>query len=320
MGNALNSFSQPTNHTWVDPVRMETFEFTRTFRTKGLFIIPYNLSRVLAAMALKIEVLSIKNEYRDLTSNPELSFYGYCHTRRFKVPYGAPVQMNLRTQELFWWNPLEPYQNIDIIGTFVNAVDPLDLTEVFGRLLFPAPKVTDFSFGFRQEGQYRATLTMIYWNDAIWEDLRLPKPDQPLPNTGSLLNTPVPGKTVSPTPVEPYSQPYNRVTGDFGESDPVVNPPIGNGELIPFRIEVTTLIRPQSFDEPQPFTGTSVRIDFLTSPYTLLAPRIDGINFIVPVQHAGGVYDVVVFSSGAFERSEDRDIALNNAEVLFLEE
>ncbi|HEY9659906.1 MAG TPA: hypothetical protein V6C65_15730, partial [Allocoleopsis sp.] len=173
-------------------------------------------------MSLEFELLSITNEYRDLKSNPELSFYGYCHVRRFKQAYGSPVQINLRSQELFWWNPLESYQSIDIIGTLINAIDPLELTETFGRLLFPAPKPTDFSFGFKQSGQYKAILKLHYWDDDLWEELRLPKPDQPLPDTSSLEDFPPPGKEVSPTPTEPYSEPYNRETGDFGESDPFV--------------------------------------------------------------------------------------------------
>lgn len=214
-----NGNSWNTNFYSADQSRIIIESSERTFEEKGLFIIPYDASRIVATLKVTFKVVFIEPEYRSLWTNPELGFYGYAHARRNKVPYGSPIPLNLREQEIFYWNCPEHYTQLETIGTIVNLARLIGTSFEFGRLYFPAPVISDFSFGFKVAGRYTVKIDIGYWLESTWPDLGFTAPIQDLPNPDLTEGTdPTPGRQLG-DPNAPLSPVYDPTTNDFGESD-----------------------------------------------------------------------------------------------------
>src|SRR5687768_6382030 len=83
----LNSFSVTNDKYAILPELITVEESSRIFSEKGLFIIPYKFAPPVAFVEASCDVMDVSNESRSVWTNPELSFYGYAHTRRFKQPF-----------------------------------------------------------------------------------------------------------------------------------------------------------------------------------------------------------------------------------------
>src|SRR5688500_5739563 len=154
----LNSFSVTNDKYAILPELITVEESSRIFSEKGLFIIPYKFAPPVAFVEASCDVMDVSNESRSVWTNPELSFYGYAHTRRFKQPFGSPVQLNLRNQVFFTWYPQE---NIQIINQRLAMSSILALPRNVALALpcyLVAAVVNDFSFGFQTTGKYTRTV------------------------------------------------------------------------------------------------------------------------------------------------------------------
>lgn len=232
---ALNSVSFDNNYLSIDDFYIDVETETRTFGEKGLFIVPYDTSRILAAMDVTFKVIDVSNEYQTLWSNPEIGFYGYVHARKEKVPIGAAIALNQRKQEIFHWSDPQQHTQIEIIGTLISLGQFLGSTIQIGRIFFPSPTVTDFSFGFPVEGRYEVTIKLSYWKEQRWPDANIPRPYQTLPDPEDVKNIdPGPGRELG-DPETPISPPYTETGEDFGESTPGTPPPQPELPVPPFR-------------------------------------------------------------------------------------
>lgn len=234
--STLNFHSFPPNYNTYDSERAVIETETRVFGQKGLFIVPYDTNRIVMFVKMDFRVIYIQQEYQSLWTNPELGFYGYVHARQNKTPIGSPVPLHHRYQQVFYWNPPEPYQQLEIIGTLINLGQFLGSPFQFGRLFFAGPTVTDFSFGFKVDGRYTATITIGYWNEGTWESLGVPRPEQDVPNPEAVeAIDPNPGKQ-NGDPNTPIDQPYNPENNDFGENVPGTAEPPDDFPPAPFYI------------------------------------------------------------------------------------
>lgn len=228
---ALNSFSLATQHGLADPNFMEFFESTRVFENKGLFIVPYLTSRLVAKVTCECDVIFSPNESRTLWSNPELSFYGYCHARSFKQSVGNPVQINQRNQILFDWQPSNLHNWVNTVNLF-NLLDlATSILDPGPQLYLEGPQITDFSFGFPRGGRYAIKVKIWYVNPIYLPGGIVDQTSQPVPDPGLVRATnPIPYKDQG-DPNTFTSPPYRPGDEDFGESEPTTNPnlPPDNG-------------------------------------------------------------------------------------------
>jgi hypothetical protein len=222
--SALNSFSVTNDKFAILPELITVEESSRIFSDKGLFIIPYRAAPPVAFVEAICDVLDVSNESRNLWSNPELSFYGYAHTRRFKQPFGSPVQLNLRNQVFFTWFPQE---NIQIINGRIAMRTILSLQEVIEEAppwYLSCPCITDFSFGFQKTGKYKITVRIGYFLGSLFQDDPAGPPGYYTPSPEDVKNTDPSDLQDLTDTGEPLSPPYIPSNGDFDESED--NPPL----------------------------------------------------------------------------------------------
>src|SRR5687768_316073 len=185
----LNSFSVTNDKYAILPELITVEESSRIFSEKGLFIIPYKFAPPVAFVEASCDVMDVSNESRSVWTNPELSFYGYAHTRRFKQPFGSPVQLNLRNQVFFTWYPQE---NIQIINQRLAMRSILALQGNVAEVppwYLVSPCVTDFSFGFQKTGKYKITVRVGYFDSAIFDEDPAGSPGYYIPNPEDVKNT-----------------------------------------------------------------------------------------------------------------------------------
>lgn len=226
--SALNSFSVARDLYGFPPeiIQVETSE--RILSEKGIFIIPYDIERLVAFVTCEVDVMSTVNESRTIWSNPEISFYGYCHIRRFKQSIGNPVQINQRNQVLFTWFPQDNFAQINSLKFFESFLVGLTVpfTEPY-KIYLSSPYVTDFSFGFQREGKFRVKVSIGYFNRSIFPDPDVSDVIQDVPNPSTVESTdPSQFKDLNDNG-EPISAPYNVANNDYGESiegEPVTDP------------------------------------------------------------------------------------------------
>lgn len=310
--NALNSYSWFNNYMQFDMGRIESESSSRIFEKKGLFIIPYDTSRVVAYVKADFKVIAVENEYQSLWTNPELGFYGYAHIRDNKKPIGTPIQLNHRSQTILWWHPLEQYTLIDVIGTLTNIAVVIDPIFTFGRLYFPAPTFSDLSFGFKTNGRYQVTVTIGYWLESLWDELEIPKPTQYLPNPGLTEDEDPNDDKALGDPNTPISPPYDQGTSDFGESDDAPPPP-PPPELpaSPFVIIWSSYGPGFDFVEVQSLEYTGPQI----TSYTTF-PRLSAQNrYVIDLQTVDGARTVDL-GRGGFATEEQNNAFLANFEFV----
>lgn len=303
--NALNSFSVVRDLHFYSPEFIEVEQFDRTLSEKGIFIIPYDTSRLVAFVRCEIDVLDATNESRTLWSNPELSFYGYCHIRSFKQSLGNPVQINQRNQVLFQWFPLENVASINGSQVFNNLLGAISatLTEPV-KVQLAGPLVTDFSFGFQKYGKFFVVVTIGYFNPAALPAAGVAEFLQPIPN-------PLDTETTDPSsykdlgyPDVPVSPPYTEENNDYGES--VGGPPLPEEPpaQVPFRIRFS-YSGPGADPSPQ-----------LTVQYS--GPQPTSIN-TQPVKRGDGYFATIQTASGTFYLPYVGAFATQAQEDAFLE-
>jgi hypothetical protein len=284
--NALNSFSFGTEYTTHDEERMTLETSSRTFESKGLFIIPYDRGRVVGYVRADFKVISVKNESRSLWTNPELSFYGYAHARVKKQSYGSPVQLNQRSQTFFLWHPSTQYAQIENVTSIVYVGTALGFSIEDARMHFPGPIISDFSFGFQKPGRYEVSITIGYWNPSVWQELDIPRPEQNLPDPNSLKDLPPPSDVPLGDPLTPLSPSYVS-GGDYGESDPLAPPPPPTqpqAPPAPFRFRWSATVPGGNFENAVSFTysgGAVISYEekpvFVGSQYYIRVVSVDGI-------------------------------------------
>lgn len=286
--SALNSYSLAKDDYGYLTEMISTESSERVLEGKGLFIIPYDTTKLVAFVRCEIDVVNTVNESRTLWSNPELSFYGYCHIRRFKQSVGNPVQINQRNQILYQWFPQE---NIDIINTVSQTVLLLSLLTLVTseplKLWLVSPLITDLSFGFQRAGKFKVKVTIGYFNRSIFPPNATVDILQDVPSPSDTLNTDPSSYKDLGDPNTPVSAPYIPGNNDFGEStpgQPEPEEPIPTGAFyVIFQADVTG------------FTPGNVLSNLYSgAPLTSLSrtPTIVGNNFVLQGQTAQGSVNI----------------------------
>lgn len=235
--SALNSFSVARDLHGYLAEMIDVEDSGRVLETKGLFIIPYDITRLVAFVRCEIDVLSADNETRTLWSNPELSFYGYCHIRRYKQSVGNPVQINQRNQVLFQWFPQENLGFVNdsrllesfLIGLTVPFTQPY-------KIYLSSPLITDFSFGFQKGGKFGVKVTIGYFKRSVFPDPDVADVLQDVPNPEDVKNTDPGTYKDLANPNAIPSPPYVPETDDYGESLPGTPPTEEIPQSVPFRV------------------------------------------------------------------------------------
>ena len=234
---ALNSYSLTRDLHGTIPELIDVESSERVLETKGLFIIPYNPSRLVAFVRAEVDVISTANETQTLWSNPELSFYGYCHVRTYKQSVGNPVQLNQRNQILFQWFPLESLVLVNVAKFTVLFSALISAGSDFPvKTYLPSPLITDLSFGFSRAGKFKVTVKIGYFKPDAFPDELLSDPVQEVPNPGDVEGVDPSQYKDLGDPNTPVSAPYRPGDEDFGESVPGTPPPAELPNAVPFRI------------------------------------------------------------------------------------
>lgn len=235
--SALNSYSVASDLFASIPGLIVEETSERILSGKGIYIIPYDITRLVASVKVEIDVISTVNETRTLWSNPEVSFYGYCHIRSYKQSIGNPVQINQRNQVLFTWFPQDNVHTATQVNATLTLLQLLEaiVTEP-NKIYLSSPLITDLSFGFQRDGKFRVRVTIGYFTEDAFPNNSLYEPVQFVPN-------PIDLETIDPSqykdlgdPNIPVSPPYDQGSDDFGESNPGNPPTDPLPEGVPFSV------------------------------------------------------------------------------------
>lgn len=307
---ALNSFSVTHDlHGYLEEL-IDVTSSERVLEGKGIFIIPYDVNRLVAFTRCEIDVVATVNETQTLYSNPELSFYGYCHIRRFKQSIGSPVQINQRNQILHHWFPQENMILIDnarvveniFTGLLIPFVEPY-------KIYLTSPFVTDLSFGFQKAGKFRVKVSIGYFKRSAFPDPDISDPIQDVPNPEDVKNTDPSQYKDLGDPNTPVSPPYIPGSEDFGESTPGTPPPAELPEGVPFRIR---------FNASGPGFNDVGALSFQYSgpqPTSInLTPILTDGRYVIRVTNANGTVDL--FVRGEFVTPEQNEAFLSTFEFV----
>lgn len=283
---ALNSFSLATDMYGYMPEMIDVVQESRTLTEKGIFIIPYDIERLVAFVRCEIDVLDAANESRTLWSNPELSFYGYCHVRSYKQSIGNPVQINQRNQILYSWFPQENIGILNGSALYASTLAAIgNLTFEPAKIWLSSPLVTDFSFGFQKYGKFFVIVTIGYFKREVFPDESFADILQQVPNPLDTESTDPSSYKDLGYPEAPISPPYTEENNDYGEStggEPLPEEPPVN---VPFRIRF-------SYSGPGADPSPQLTVQYSGPQPTSISTQ--------PVKRGDGYFATIQTESGTF--------------------
>lgn len=295
---ALNSFTLNTEISSLPENYVQRSTSVRVLGRRGIFIIPYDITRKVAWVRLRTKILSSVNEYTNDWVQPTLGFYGYVWPRRFKFPIGNPVQINADQQSIFsWFSECNFVHLMHYIYLLESGVIP-EIVNIEPIAVLMNPDVTDFSFSLSREGLIEVTCEVGYWNPELWGNDPADAPDQDFFDPAQVADTPPPGNQ-RPEELPPITEPYRPDNNDFGEGLPGEPlPPDDQPEEGRYEYRFSTnWINPQgniptSVENIPARTGNLPIISF-TRPVAVL-----GTGIVVTVVDADGSFTFTALVSG----------------------
>lgn len=216
---ALNSFTLNTNISSLPENYVQRDVSVRVLGRKGIFIIPYDITRKVAWVRVRTKILASVNEYINEWVQPTLGFYGYIWPRRFKSPVGNPVQINAEQQAIFSWFSESNFVHLmNYIYLLDSGVIP-EIVNIEPIAVLMNPDISDFSISLSREGRIEITCEIGYWNPELWGNDPADAPDQDFFDPDQIANTPPPGNQ-RPEELPPITEPYRPDNNDFGEGLP----------------------------------------------------------------------------------------------------